>query len=411
MAKIIIMLLSVYSLVACQPNSAHQNSSPIRQKEETDGTSTQGGGGGGLACFTNEFERKESILSDGRVPPKSRHKIKKLQVLDYFYVIKKDDLLQPLPQENAKAFLLRIIETKIRPLNDIFATKINQALDLIQIGNWDEKTDMGLVYDWGEKNDEYLKYLKDKFPECTPIQMAVRHVKISSPSEAAPVVKVDLDSKYFNQLIELNGQAKGVLNQSALYLHEILYLLGDFLNQKDSEFVRNLVGRLLSNSTYESDLPLKKKRFVFRAHLGNSGFDHFAKVVLIENRISSQKQLQIQNYESLSIKRRELIEKWPEKTSDDDYFDYLTLLNIQDNSKLGAYIRKQIGGIVSPAEAFMLTAIEAFKIGEIENYDIFLMPGADDSSQFSKVCSLAATPQEELKSIYEKTMEFCSNSK
>lgn len=389
------------------------------------------GGGGGLACFKTTSEKNQMVNSNGLIPMENRSKILKLQTLDYFEVIRTKGFIQPATGEDAKTFLNRVIKTKIEPVNAIFAHRLEKALDLIKIKTWSPQRSLNLIFDWGEEDDAYLRFLRENNPECAPIQIAVRH-SIPKPG-LHPIVSVEVDSDYFDRLATLNPGAEGTINQAALYLHEAIYLLGSMLGQNTSEGTRQLVGILLSQGTYDSlnELSPAAKAVVFRADLGKAGFNQYAKLFADDYPSKSNKTSHIADYDSLSKKRYTLVKAWSKlphpdieaKDSDeifDDFWDYMTLLIFNyksdgSNGELETYLRQNLPPMLTPGEGFLVVATEAMVRGRINNYDVFMAPEEEDSKDFSTVCAAAkewinAEDEKDLNQTLNQTIVYCTSA-
>jgi hypothetical protein len=222
-----------------------------------------GGGGNGVSCpdYKKLDQIKNLLPSD----------------IDKYRVIKSADLwvfektvfgieakyIEPQAGETADAYLSRIIESRIKPLNPVFAERITDALQWINQAPWNSVKGVRKIND---------SDLAGSVPtNCKPIQLVARYFKSNPPQK--PEVFFDVDSDLVAQLGD--NLTDHVLNVAALKLHEALYMLAVETGQQDSDRTMEVVGLLLSdklNDILDFNTPAMKAA-AFRAALANAGFD------------------------------------------------------------------------------------------------------------------------------------------
>lgn len=229
-----------------------------REEKGNGGEWGSSGGGSGVACFKSSevADRASLLISKNEILPDDLiDQIENLYVLEYWeWLNHKKYPLRVLKSENVQG-ALREIHHGIARLTPLFAYRLQQAEDMIQISEWNNKEQVPAILD--------AKPEFEMGPNCRQIQLVARYAKDfyqigEGPSQRVPLVKVDVNAKLFHKL--------NLINQTILIVHEQMYLIAQLLGHKSSDELRPTVMEVFSEE-FSKEHPIGPYRFLFRMNL------------------------------------------------------------------------------------------------------------------------------------------------
>lgn len=210
------------------------------------GVRTGSGGGGGMACFTNNQDADAAIGMDGRVQSGQENRIARLFVFDALYDGRiRTGFFPVLNAETGSSYLMRILNSEIRRANPQIAQKLAVAIAAVDPSKWLNRSSLPRYNDTGAQNpDGSLQGC----PVSRYVQLVVRYER--SKSGRLPDIVVDADYALLARMHATQSFEQAVINEALLILHEALYLIAVENGNWASERVRILAGDLLMKSYY-----------------------------------------------------------------------------------------------------------------------------------------------------------------
>lgn len=362
------------------------------------------GGGGGVICFATADDAKESDpwLQQSKQLPKQILDKGRLRVLEAWEMDETQQAIWTASSGVTWEQHLETVKTAIRDRFPIFMYRLDQTADWTDFADWEDVDDLPLLDD--------AKPMKPIAENCRRIQLAIRHSEGNNaagdgPVSAVPKIKILFVKEYFSRL--------SVTDQAILMFHEQLYVLGQSVGHRSSDFIRGIVRIFFSNSIsftpVDEQLLLRSPaEKVIRDYLVRFLGDyvvyfHESNKYMSGPLYSSQRHFYV--YLQLMLKQRELIGRCIEEAQGKKKSTDHCLSSVMNKIELSEDISKE--------EAFVMAAVYIMEPHAHFNSDQVLDPAGRNSLRYGKamnrVCTGIKSNGNDSFSLIRKAIVYCND--
>lgn len=362
------------------------------------------GGGGGVICFSSIDDAKESDqwLAQNKQLPKHILDKGRLHVLEAWEMTETKQAVWQAQDGATWQQHLEKVKTAIRDRFPVFMYRLDQTADWTHFGDWDDVQDLPLLDD--------AKPMVPMSENCRRVQLVIRYSEGNNeagdgPVSVGPRIKISFVKEYFDRL--------SVTDQAILMFHEQLYVLGQSVGHRSSDFIRAIVRLFFSDSMNftpsDDQLMLRSpgeqliREYLIRFLGDYVVYFHESNKYVPGPIFSSERHFYV--YLQLMLKQRQLIRRCIEDAEKK---------NMASNQCLPSVMRKlELSDELTKEEAFVMAAVYIMEPHAHFNSDQVLDPAGRNPVRYGHamrmVCARIKSDGNDSFSLIKKAVAYCDD--